>query len=80
MGKRQGHSPGEGEAGTGVSAPLLSWEQSQQGCWLGPRSTGGAGKVRPPEPSLAQILPALLPSLPSSPAQALTCSHSQLPR
>lgn len=33
----------------GVSAPLLGWEQRQQGYWLGPSSMGGAGQVLPPE-------------------------------
>lgn len=49
MGRRQGHPPGERDAGVGVGAPMLAWEWSQQGYWLGPSSTGGVGKVPPPQ-------------------------------
>lgn len=75
MGRRQGHSPGEEEAGLGVSAPLLVWEQGLQGTGWDPVPQGEPAKCYLQRPSLAQSLPVLLPSLPSSPAQALTCSR-----
>lgn len=52
MGRRQGLSPGEEEAGVRVMPRLLGGEQRQQGYWLGPSSTGGAGKVLLPEASI----------------------------
>lgn len=74
VGRRQGHPPGDGEAGLGEGAPPLAWAWSQQGCWLGPSSTGEVGKAPPPQ-ALIGSKSARPPSLPSSPAQAPACSQ-----
>lgn len=77
MGRRQGHPPAEGDAGVGMGVPPLAWERSQQGCWLGPSSAGEVGKAPPPR-ALVGPKPACPPSVPSSPAQAVT-ALSRLP-
>lgn len=74
MGRRQGLSPGEEEAGVGVMPH----------CWVGSRDSRGTGWDPVPQgelakcylqrPPLAHSL-VVLPSLPLSSAQALACSQ-----